>query len=167
MTNYFAFYEIPISLEIHAARLRAKYYSYARKFHPDHNHGEEAEKMSAINNEAYQTLKNEEARYLHILKIHDMWHEGEQKLPQEFLMEVMDIQEEIMEIGMIENAEERETKRKNADEKIERFEAELSSELERLKEANISSDVLKDLKNYLLKMRYLGRMKEQLRKSIH
>ncbi len=96
--NYFEFYAIPVSLFPNKATLRAKYYSYARKFHPDHNSDAEAEIMAALNNEAFQCLSSIEGRLEHILKISGVNLGDQVGVSNDFLMDVMEIQEAIMEI---------------------------------------------------------------------
>ena len=103
--NYFEFYGIPESFDIDAALLKKKFYALSKQYHPDFYAGEDEEKqqeileLSTLNNKAYQVLSDPTRRMEYILKLHDLVSEGAKpQLPADFLMEMMDINERLMEV---------------------------------------------------------------------
>jgi molecular chaperone HscB len=103
--NYFDFYGIPESFNPDAALLKKKFYELSKKYHPDFYANEDAEKqqeileLSTLNNKAYQTLSDDFRRLEYILKSHELLQEGAKpQLPADFLMEMMDINERLMEV---------------------------------------------------------------------
>jgi molecular chaperone HscB len=104
MINYFEFYNIPESFFPDEAALKKQFYSISKQYHPDFFAGEddarqqEALDISTTNNKAYQTLSNPAKRLEYILKQHDLVSEGAKpQLPADFLMEMMDLNERLME----------------------------------------------------------------------
>lgn len=104
MINYFEFYDIPESFEPDAAALKKKFYTLSKEYHPDFYANEDEAKqqeileISTINNKAYQTLSNPNKRLEYILKQHGLVNEGAKpQLPADFLMEMMDLNERLME----------------------------------------------------------------------
>jgi molecular chaperone HscB len=104
MINYFEFYDIPESFEPDEALLKKKFYALSKQYHPDFYANEDEAKqqeileISTINNKAYQTLSNPAKRLEYILKQHELVNEGAKpQLPADFLMEMMDLNERLME----------------------------------------------------------------------
>jgi molecular chaperone HscB len=105
MINYFDFYAIPQSFNPDAALLKKKFYELSKKYHPDFYANEDDAKqqeileLSTLNNKAYQTLSDPNKRLEYILRLHDLVSDGAKpQLPADFLMEMMDINERIMEV---------------------------------------------------------------------
>ena len=103
--NYFEFYGIPESFNPDAAFLKKKFYELSKQYHPDFYANEVEEKqqeileLSTLNNKAYQTLSNPAKRLEYILRLHNLVSEGAKpQLPGDFLMEMMDINERLMEV---------------------------------------------------------------------
>jgi len=103
--NYFEFYSIPESFNPDMPLLKKKFYQFSKQYHPDFyaNEGEEKQQdileLSTLNNRAYQTLSDPHKRLQYILKLHDLLVEGAKpQLPSDFLMEMMDINERLMEV---------------------------------------------------------------------
>lgn len=105
MINYFDFYAIPQSFNPDAAHLKKKFYELSKQYHPDFYANEDDAKqqeileLSTINNKAYQTLSDPVKRLEYILRLHDLVSDGAKpQLPADFLMEMMDINERLMEV---------------------------------------------------------------------
>ena len=103
--NYFEFYGIPESFNINQATLKKKFYELSKLYHPDFYANEDNAKqqeileLSTINNKAYHVLTDPARRMEYILKLHDLVSEGAKpQLPADFLMEMMDINERLMEV---------------------------------------------------------------------
>ena len=103
--NYFELYGITPSFNIDAAAVRKKFYELSRTHHPDFNGGgtateqQEVLEKSAMINEAYKTLLNKDLLIKYILTSKGLLQEEEKyNLPPDFLMEVMDLNEQVMEL---------------------------------------------------------------------
>lgn len=105
MINFFEFYNIPESFRIDQAALKKQFYALSKQYHPDfYANDDEAKQqeileLSTINNKAYQTLSDPNKRLAYILRQHNLLEEGAKpQLPGDFLMEMMDINERLMEV---------------------------------------------------------------------
>jgi molecular chaperone HscB len=103
--NYFEFYGIPESFAPDTALLKKKFYELSKKYHPDFYANEDDAKqqeileLSTLNNKAYQTLSDPNKRLEYILSLHELLKEGAKpQLPADFLMEMMDINERLMDV---------------------------------------------------------------------
>ncbi len=103
--QYFDFYNIPVSFIIDEKKLRSLFLRKSKELHPDFHTLESEEKqqeildLSTLNNEAYKVLSDKNKRMEYILKNMELVGEGvKNTVPQEFLLEMMDINEEIMEL---------------------------------------------------------------------
>jgi len=169
--NYFEFYDIPISFIPDEAALRKTFYANSKKYHPDFftlaSEEEQAKvlELSTLNNEAFKTLSDRDLRMKYILQLKGaMAEEGQNKLPQGFLMEMMDINEGLMELEFDYD--------KAAHQKVETelnaLEQSLLDDimpvLEGYEAAAADAGVLEAVKAYYFKMRYLLRIRENLDK---
>ena len=141
----------------------------SKKYHPDFftmesaADQEEALQMSTLNNKAYKSLKDFDLRMRYVLDLAGvMEEEGKAKLPQDFLMEMMDINEAIMDLQMDYDSD----SQSKIITQIDQFELELK--------ASVSDDLIKyngqadfdlsQIKDYYLKKKYLRRIKDNLNK---
>lgn len=169
--NYFEFFNIPVSFLLEETDLKKTFYANSKKYHPDFYTLESEEKqlevleMSTLNNEAYKTLSNFDKRMKYILDLKGtLAEEGKNQIPQDFLMEMMDINENLMELEFDFDA--------NVFEKVgtelKSLETSLMNEVQPMLESynDDTSDevILKGIKNYYLKKRYLLRIHENLNK---
>ncbi len=169
--NYFEFYNIPISFKVDNASLKDIFYENSKKYHPDFYTLESDEKqteileLSTLNNEAYKTLKDFDKRMKYILELKGiMKEEGQNKLPQSFLMDMMEINEALMELEFDYD----ESKRNDALNHLKNQEssiyAEVDAIIENYQDNKASETDLKVIKDYYLKKRYLLRIRENLDK---
>ncbi len=103
--NYFEFYGITESFTPDTALLKKKFYELSKKYHPDFYANEDDVKqqeileLSTLNNKAYHTLTDPYKRLQYILTTHNLLEEGAKpQLPADFLMEMMDLNERLMEV---------------------------------------------------------------------
>ncbi len=167
--NYFSFFDIPISPSIDEGALRKKFLRKSKEYHPDFYTLESEEKqaeileLSTLNNQAYKILKDFDKRLKHLLDIKEaLQEEGQNKLPQDFLMEMMDINEGVMELQF--DPSEEHYSRIQAEIKL--LENTLNQSIEPIlksyDDTNVKEEELEMLKNYYLKKRYLLRVLENL-----
>jgi molecular chaperone HscB len=105
MTDYFAFYGLPLSFNPDVALVKQKFYEFSKKYHPDFYINESDEKqaevleLSTVNNKAYQVLSDPQKRLHYVLELKGLLKEGENYvLPQSFLLEMMAINEALMDL---------------------------------------------------------------------
>ena len=110
--NYFELYGISESFDIDQALVKRKFYELSKLYHPDFYINEPEEKqreileLSTLNNKAYQVLSDPGKRMAYILDLHELITEGEKyQLPQDFLMEMMEVNESLMELELDPDAE--------------------------------------------------------------
>ena len=102
--NYFEFYGLPESFRPEAAALKRQYYALSREYHPDFHATATPEKqqeilhLATLNTNAYRVLSDADQRMAYILNQHGLLEEGKQELPPDFLMEVMELNEQLMEL---------------------------------------------------------------------
>lgn len=103
--NYFELYNLPETFSPDAAAVKRRFYELSKRYHPDFYINEPAEKqqeileLSTLNNKAYQVLSDRRKCTAYILELHGLLEEGDKyRLPQEFLMEMMEVNEGLMEL---------------------------------------------------------------------
>jgi molecular chaperone HscB len=101
--NHFDLYQIPISFKPDISLVKKRFYQLSREYHPDffvNGSTEEKENNLAISaqvNKAYQVFNDENALIKYILKEKGLLQEEEKyQLSPNFLMEVMEINELLM-----------------------------------------------------------------------
>ena len=171
MSDYFAHFDLPISFIIDKADLKRRYLNKSRQLHPDfftledESKQEEMLEKSSLNNEAYETLRDFHKRTFYILGLYDVIaKEGENKIPQSFLMEMMDINESLMELEMDYDDEKKRHIKEEIDNMASTMEDEILPTMKKFNPEDPREDVLGEIKDYYFKNRYLLRLKENLNK---
>ena len=141
-------------------------FELSRKYHPDffandtdENQAEALEK-SAILNKAWKTFQNSDATIKYVLIEKALLEEEEKyELPPAFLMEVMDINEQLMDADDAEAT-------KNLQQTINDLQAEIyepvAKTVEEYKEGVTTEVELLQVKEYYYKKKYLDRIRQQL-----
>ncbi len=166
--DFFDFYKFEPSFLLDEAELKKCFLQKSREYHPDFYTLESAEKQAEIlqistkNNEAYKVLADFDLRMKYILNEKNiLLGEGKDKLDQSFLMEMMEINEEMMEVQMDPNP----ASIVSISTQIEAFEknlfASITSFLKKPLDAMTEKE-LAEIKQYYLKKKYLLRLKENL-----
>ena len=171
--NYFEFYDIPESFNVDESLVKRKFYELSKTYHPDFyiNHPDEKQQeileLSTLNNKAYQVLSNPSKRLEYILQLHNHGLEGEKyQLPQEFLMEMMEVNEALMELEFEPDPQVLEVTTKQIAEVEDGLKAELQSlttGFEAQNEAGKETLLLK-IKDIYYRQKYLLRIRESLNK---
>ena len=93
--NFFEWFGLEASFQVDPVELKRLFFQKSREVHPDRNDAEDSLTLASYNNEAYRTLKTQSLRYPYIL---EQYCEAElsDDLPQEFLLEMMDLNEAAM-----------------------------------------------------------------------
>jgi molecular chaperone HscB len=172
--NYFELYELPISFNPDQDAIKRMFYALSKKYHPDFYINESSEKqdevleLSTLNNKAFQVLKDPQKRLHYILSLKGQLVEGENyTLPQDFLMEMMDVNETLMELQFDKDEE----KLKAVRNEVAQIEKTLLDELQALTisfDTHNGSDgeiLLKSIKDLYYRNKYLVRIKESLSKN--
>ncbi len=168
--SYFDFFEIEESFFLNESHLKKKYLENSRKYHPDFFTLEDDEaqdkalEMSTLNNNAYNTLNSFDKRVKYILDTNNiMEEEGQNNVPNEFLMEMMDVNEALMELEFDTDAN---TLSSTID-SIKKLSISIYSEVEPdmmkyVKGSDEAKEILTKVKEYYLKNKYLLRIKEKI-----
>lgn len=164
--NYFEFFGLPESLDLDEGVLKRRFYENSKKFHPDFYTLESQEKqaeileLSSFNNEAWRTLSNFDSRLKYLLELKGQFgEEGTHVLPQAFLMEMMEVNEEAMELEFDFD----QARFDNLVQNIENQDILLLTELRQvLASEGDETSRFAAMKDYYLKKRYLLRIKENL-----
>jgi molecular chaperone HscB len=104
--NHFELFDIPVSFFPDTAVVSKKYLMLQKKFHPDFfansSEAEQAEALalSSAANKALSVLKDQALLIPYVLEINEVLVPDEKyQLPPSFLMEVMDLNEQVMEVS--------------------------------------------------------------------
>ena len=156
--NYFELFELPVSFKTDKTKLAKKYFELQKKYHPDffvngteHEQAEALEISSQLN-KALQVLKNEEKTIKYVLQLKQLLVDEEKyQLPPAFLMEMMELNEELNE-GSVHQ--------------IQELEKQLYSKVqpifENYNDATANTTELLKLKEYYYKKKYLQRILDRL-----
>ncbi len=166
--NYFDFYNIPLSFYPDQAELKKRFFEKSRSYHPDYftqaSEAEQAEVLqsSSYNNEAYRTLKNEDKRLHYILTLTEALNEeNKTKIPQTFLMEMMDLNEKLMELQFDYDPQ----KAAAITQELQAIQDELMTEVRPIMTAYSADQdpaTLTPVKDYYLKSKYLQRLQTNI-----
>ncbi|TGE29529.1 iron-sulfur cluster co-chaperone HscB C-terminal domain-containing protein [Hymenobacter metallicola] len=170
--DYFEFYGLPESFLPNAASLKSKYYALSREYHPDFHatatpaRQQEILQLATLNTNAYRTLSDPDLRMAYILNRHGLLEEGKQELPPDFLMEVMELNEQLMELEF----EPDPVAVKRVEQETQELTATLDAGIAPVLAGyeglplDVRPQALQQIRTYYLKKRYLLRIHESLAK---
>lgn len=166
MENYFEFYDLEVKFMLDQDELRNRYLKLSKQHHPDFfidqdEAYENALEMTSLNNKAFKVLSSQEQRVKHILELNELLTDAKESMSPDFLMQMMDINEAIMEMKMDPDGAQKAKVLKE----VEEFESDLDSEFQtaaQLYDTSGDPSTLHTIKDNFLKRRYLRRMKENL-----
>ncbi|HPH92672.1 MAG TPA: Fe-S protein assembly co-chaperone HscB [Ferruginibacter sp.] len=156
--NYFDLFEMPVSINIDKTLLTKKYVELQKKYHPDFFTQEneaaqdDALEISSAINKAMKVFKKPDATLKYVLELKGIVEEEEKyPLPPDFLMEVMELNENLSEGSLA---------------AIEAFEKSIYTEvsliIENYNDKTVTPAELQKLKEYYYKKKYLHRILERL-----
>ena len=163
--NYFELFDIPVQLRVDTQSLSSRFFALSREFHPDFHAQADAAKRnevlekSALLNRAWKTFQQPDETIKYVLQLKGLLEEEEKHaLPADFLMEVMDINEALMD------------PEENTREKLEKRIVELNTEIyapvkelvENYQENSTPPEALLRVKDWYYKKKYLDRIRRQL-----
>ena len=103
--SYFEFYNLPENFLLDEAALKRQYYAKSRETHPDFHATSSPENQAEMllratrNTDAYRTLADPDLRMAYLLRQHGLLDETKQQaLPPDFLMDMMDLNEQLMDL---------------------------------------------------------------------
>lgn len=163
--NYFELFDIPFSLRVDPQQLSKKYFELSRKFHPDfHTHAEdsmqeEALEMTSLLNKAWKTFKDPNATLRYALTLKGLLDSEEKhQLSPDFLLEMMDINEQL--------SEEDPSSFPAMLDQIAKMEQSIYEPvkdiIEGYNEADTSQEQLLEVKEYYFRKKYLDRIRQRL-----
>ena len=167
--NYFELFEIPVQLMVDRSSLQKKFIELSRKYHPDYFATQASEKqaevleISASLNKAWKTFQNPDETIKYVLQSKGLLEEEEKfQLPPDFLMEMMEINEQLMEAKM----DEEPVKMAHLSSVISQLSTEIYEPVkeivEHYKEGVTTEKELLQVKEYYFKKKYLNRIRQQL-----
>ncbi len=164
--TYFELFEIPVQLKVNTASLSKKFFALSKKFHPDYfaNENEEAQaealEKSALLNKAWKTFQNPDSTIKYVLQESGLLEEEEKyELPPAFLMEVLDINEQLMDAGDEPVKDSLQLTIKDLQTNIYEPVKEI---VESYQEGITTKEELLQVKEYYYKKKYLDRISRQL-----
>ncbi len=164
--TYFELFAIPVQLKVNTALLSKKFFELSKEYHPDYfaNKNEQIQdnalEKSALLNRAWKTFQSSDATIKYVLQEKGLLEEEEKyELPPDFLMEVLEINEQIM------DADEQDPSI-NLKSKIENLQSEIyepvKEMVENYEDNTATEKELLQVKEYYYKKKYLDRIHQQL-----
>ncbi len=163
--NYFELYNIPISLNPDVQEVKRKFYELSRKYHPDFFTNETNEEQqfaleqSALINKAFKVFNNESDTIKYVLQLKNLIEDEEKyKLSPDFLMNVMELNEQILDAKMEEDA----TTINQVKNQINNLQNEIYEPIkgimENYQEGITTQEELLQVKEYYFRKKYLNRI---------
>ncbi len=169
MTNYFKLFNIGESFIVNAAELKRQFLLLSKQYHPDFfvaasdSEKEEALQLSASINKAYKILSNVNSTIEYVLALNGILEKDEKyNLPQDFLMEMMEINEQLIDAKLDNDVATLETLRTQISNLQTKIYAPIKDYIETYNENLYSQEGMLQVKEYYFKMKYLERLKESL-----
>lgn len=168
--NYFELFEIPVSLKVDHRKLSARFFALSRQFHPDYHAqadaGAQAEALeqSALLNKAWRTFQDPDATLQYVLEQKGLLvSEEKYGLAPDFLMEVMELNEALMELQF----EPDQAALAAAGEQTRALQAKIYADVETIiehyQEGVTSEKELLQVKEYYYRKKYLDRIAAKIR----
>lgn len=170
MNNYFELFDMPVSFLPDVKLVKLKFYELSKQYHPDRytnsseDEQDEALRMAATINEAYKTLSNADKRMAYILRLEDGLELEEQyKLPADFLMEMMDLNEVVSDYEDEPSNDSLKIQAEQAiDHLLNEWDTQVASPIAAYEKGEKQKEALLQIKDFYFRKKYLLRIKERL-----
>ena len=167
--NYFAWFDLPNRFFSDETLLKKKFFAQSRLLHPDfHTQADEVtrEEMlekSVFNTQAYKTLSVFDARVKYILELETILdEENKNTLPPDFLMDMLDFNEEIDQAKLSKNAATITLLKNKLKVLKDAFLESAKPAMNIYDEDNSKTATLNAVRSYYLKNRYILRLEDNL-----
>ncbi|MFN5942936.1 MAG: Fe-S protein assembly co-chaperone HscB [Bacteroidota bacterium] len=168
--NYFEFYQLPLSCHPDQDLVKKNYYANSKKYHPDRFMQADAKtkiealQQSALNNEAYTTLQDPMLTIAHLLRIKGLLLPDEKyQLPSSFLMEVMDLNEQLSDWeNQGKDTELGQSLQQSVHEFIKQLQDDIAPAMQLIDSGQEEESLFLKLKEFYFKHKYLLRIKERM-----
>ncbi|HYF31062.1 MAG TPA: Fe-S protein assembly co-chaperone HscB [Chitinophagaceae bacterium] len=166
--NYFELYGIPVQLNPDQVYVKQKYYELSRRYHPDFYSAASPEqqadnlRISSDVNRAYKTFQDQDAIIRYVLQLKELLEDEEKyALAPEFLMEVLEINEALMDVEENDEAQVAALKTK-----VNELQDEIYKPVQPIVEGYVegvtSTEELLQVKDYYYKKKYLQRILDKI-----
>ena len=163
--NYFELYNIPVSLKVDMPEVKKKFYELSRKYHPDfYSNDTEAEQAEVLQkssdvNKAFKVFNNADETIKYVLQLKGLLEEEEKyQLPNAFLMEMMELNEEAMDAKMEADPEKQQQLQTAIYQLSTTIYEPVKQIVEHYKEGATTEKELLQVKEYYFKKKYLNRI---------
>ena len=160
--NYFELFGLTVSLNIDRSSLAKKYFELQKEHHPDfYTNADEADQRDALEtssmiNRGLKVLQQPDETIKYVLQLKGLLAEEEKyQLPPDFLMEMMDMNEKLVE-------EDPADFRKEVAELENSLYEEIKDIFENYDDSTVSTESLLKVKEYYFKKKYLHRILDRL-----
>jgi molecular chaperone HscB len=164
--NHFDLYNIPVTLRPDQDLIKKKFYELSRAFHPDfHSQASVEEQADALErsaqvNQAYKMFRDPDANIKYVLQLKGLLEEEEKyQLSPDFLMEMLDLNEQAMEVSGPEDKQQLEQQIANTKQEIYEPVAKIVAGYQ---EGITTEEELLQVKEYYYRKKYLDRILEGL-----
>jgi len=165
--NHFEIFGLPIQLKVNKTDLPKRFFELSRKFHPDFyanstpSEKEKALEITANLNKAFKTFQSEDDTIKYALQLKGLLEEEEKyQLPPDFLMEVLEINEKVM------DAEDDPNLKLHLQSAIDNLQTDIHEPvkeiIEHYQDGITTEKELLQVKEYYYKKKYLTRIRKEL-----
>lgn len=162
MKNYFEHFGVPKAFHINLDQIRKNYYKISRSLHPDHHRDQDLDEKINDHNLAYDILCNPLQRLKYIIELEGYSHQIDKPLEASFLMEMMELHEEIdsaVESSAVEKINELKLQ-------LDQYESELlntyKQPINQYDSGILNESIMLALVDYFVKLKYLRRLRKTL-----
>lgn len=167
--NYFELYGLPVLMKVDPSEIKTKFYELSRQYHPDfHAKSDEASQAESLEksadvNKAYKVFQNTDDTIKYVLQMKDLIYDEEKyELDPEFLMQVMEINEELMDLETGEDKEALDRCVEKTKELLNQIDKDVAPIVENYQEGITTEKELLQVKSYYYKKKYLQRILDKI-----
>ena len=168
--NLFELYNLPLSFLPNKDEVKKQYFALSRKYHPDfYGNGTDEEKaealeMSALVNKAYKIFNNIDSTIYYVLELEQLIEPEEKfELTNDFLMEMMDLNEKLMDAKMEDDSNALQTLCSIINTLEHNLYTDVAPIIENKFIINLSKENFLQVKEYYFKKKYLNRILESIK----